>query len=50
MAMDLESIRHKLEEAKESKDWDLVQEAINTLRELTDNPFDEYEVEDDLWG
>ena len=46
--MDLEEIIHKLEEAKELQDWESVQECIDSLRELTDNPFDEYKDED--WG
>ena len=46
--MDLEEILHQLEEALESKDWELVQLSIDSLRELTDNPFDEYKDED--WG
>ena len=46
--MGLEEIIHKLEEAKELQDWDSVQECVDLLREMTDNPFDEYKDED--WG
>ena len=47
--MDLQEVLDKLEEAKEEKNWDLVQEAIEQLIEMTlDNPFDEYNGED--WG
>ena len=47
--MDLEEILHKLEEAKEIKDWDMVDECIESIRVLTDT-FDEYQSEEDLWG
>ena len=46
--MDLQEVLDKLEESMEEKNWDLVQECIDSLRELTDNPFDEYKDED--WG
>ena len=46
--MDLEAILHQLEEAKELEDWDLVKESIDEIREITDNPFDEYK--DEEWG
>ena len=46
--MDLEALLHKLEEAIESEDWDLVQEVTDEIREHLDNPFDEYKYED--WG
>jgi hypothetical protein len=46
--MDLEEILHKLDEAKELEDWEMVDECIDALREITDNPFDEYKDED--WG
>ena len=44
--MDLEALLHKLDEAIESKDWELVQEAVDELRAHLDNPFDEYNTED----
>ena len=47
--MDLQEVLDKLEEAKEEKNWDLVQEAIEQLIEMNlDKPFDEYNGED--WG
>ena len=46
--MDLEEILHKLEEAKDSEDWDLVDECMDAIREILNNPFDEYKDED--WG
>jgi len=46
--MDLEEVLHKLEEAKELKDWDVVDECIESIRILIDN-FDEYNSEED-WG
>jgi hypothetical protein len=44
--MDLETVLHKLEEALESQDWELVQELTDEIREKIDNPFDEYDEED----
>ncbi len=46
--MDLEEILHKLEEAKELKDWDVVEECIEAIRVLIDD-FDEYQSEEE-WG
>ena len=46
--MDLEEILHKLDEAKELEDWDMVDESIETIRALIDD-FDEYNSEED-WG
>ena len=46
--MDLEEVLHKLEEAKELKDWDMVSENIELIRALIDD-FDEYNSEED-WG
>ena len=37
-----------LEEAKESEDWDVVEESIEDIRTLIDD-FDEYNSEED-WG
>ena len=42
----LEEILNKLEEAIDDSDWELVQEAVDELREHLDNPFDEYNTED----
>tara|TARA_R100000458_G_C8017748_1_gene78885 strand:+ start:231 stop:368 length:138 start_codon:yes stop_codon:yes gene_type:complete len=44
--MDLETVLHKLEEALESQDWELVQELTDEISEKIDNPFDEYDEED----
>tara|TARA_B100000029_G_scaffold470214_1_gene508887 strand:+ start:858 stop:995 length:138 start_codon:yes stop_codon:yes gene_type:complete len=44
--MDLETVLHKLEEALESQDWELVQELTDEIREKIDNPFDQYDEED----
>ena len=46
--MDLEEVLHKLEEAKELKDWDMIEECIDAIRVLIDD-FDEYNSEED-WG
>ena len=46
--MDLEEILHKLEEAKELKDWDVVDECIESIRILIDD-YDEYNSVED-WG
>ncbi len=46
--MDLEELLHKLEEAIESADWDLVIEVSDLMREELDNPLRGYEDED--WG
>ena len=46
--MDLEEILHKLDEAKETEDWELVDECIEAMRVLIDD-FDEYQSEED-WG
>ena len=46
--MNLEEILHKLEEAKELKDWDVVDESIEAIRLLIDD-YDEYNNEED-WG
>ena len=46
--MDLEEILHKLDESKELKDWDMVDECIESLRILIDD-YDEYNSEED-WG
>ena len=44
----LEELLHKLEEAVDSGDWELVKEVIYTIRENLENPFDEYG--DEEWG
>ena len=46
--MDLEEVLHKLEEAKELKDWDVVDECIESIRILIDD-YDEYNSVED-WG
>ena len=46
--MDLEAILHQLEEAKELKDWDMIEESIESIRALIDD-YDEYQSEED-WG
>ena len=46
--MDLEEVLHKLEEAKELKDWDVIDECIESIRILIDD-YDEYNSEED-WG
>ena len=46
--MDLEEVLHKLEEAKELKDWDMIEECIDAIRVLIDD-FDEYNNEE-TWG
>ena len=46
--MDLEEILHNIEEAKDSEDWDLISECIESIRALIDD-FDEYNSEED-WG
>tara|TARA_R100001377_G_scaffold85028_1_gene70024 strand:- start:40 stop:183 length:144 start_codon:yes stop_codon:yes gene_type:complete len=43
--MDLEQLLHKLEEAIDDTDWELVQEVIDEIREDIENPFDEYDLE-----
>jgi len=45
--MDLEEVLHKLEEAKELKDWDMIEECIDAIRVLIDD-FDEYNNEETL--
>ena len=44
--MDLEQLLHKLEEAIDDTDWELVQEAVDEIREEIENPFDEYNTEE----
>ena len=46
--MDLEEVLHKLEEAIELRDWNVVEECIEAIRVLIDN-FDEYQSEEE-WG
>ena len=46
--MDLEEVLHKLEEAKDSVDWDMVEDCIESIRVLIDE-FDEYQSEEE-WG
>ena len=44
--MDLEEVLHKLEEAKDSVDWDMVEDCIESIRVLIDD-FDEYQSEEE---
>lgn len=44
--MDLEEVLHKLEEAIDVEDWEIVQDAIDSIREHIDNPFNEYDQEE----
>ena len=46
--MDLEEVLHKLEEAKELEDWNMIEEGIGAIRVLIDD-FDEYNNEE-TWG
>jgi hypothetical protein len=46
--LELESILHQLEEAKELEDWDMVEESIESIRILLDD-YDEYNSQED-WG
>ena len=46
--MDLEEALHNLEEARDSEDWDRVDECIESIRVLIDD-YDEYNSEED-WG
>ena len=46
--MDLEEVLHKLEEAKELEDWNMIEECIDAIRVLIDD-FDEYNNEE-TWG
>ena len=36
---------HKLDEAIDDTDWEVVQEVIDELRSLLENPLDEYNLE-----
>ena len=47
--MDLEEILHRLEEARELLDWDIIDECMEALRDLIENPLDGYD-EEDIWG
>lgn len=42
----VEEILHKLDEAIDDTDWEVVQEVVDELRSLLENPFDEYNTED----
>ena len=44
--MDLEQLLHKLEEAIDDTDWELVQEVVDEIREEIENQFDEYNTEE----
>jgi hypothetical protein len=45
--MDLEQLLHKLEEAIDDVDWELVQEVVDEIREEIENPFENYDL--DKW-
>jgi len=47
--VDLEEVLHKLEEAKDSVDWDMVEDCIESIRVLLIDDFDEYQSEEE-WG
>jgi hypothetical protein len=47
--LDLEEILHRLEEASELLDWDIIDECKEAIRDLIENPLDGYE-EEDIWG
>ena len=44
----LENLLHKLDEAIEFEDWSLVQQVAEDLRVQMDNPFVEYEKDEDI--
>ena len=44
--MDFEELIMKLEEAVEIEDWEIVKEAIDTLRVEAEKSFDSYDEED----
>ena len=41
----LEKILNKIEEAIADEDWELIEEAADEIREIMDNPLDEYDLE-----
>jgi|TARA_R110000803_G_scaffold112468_2_gene180805 hypothetical protein len=41
----IEEMVHKLDEAIDDTDWEVVQEVIDELRSLLENPLDEYNLE-----
>ena len=45
--MDLEQLLHKLEEAIDDVDWELVQEVVDEIREEIENPCENYDL--DKW-
>jgi|TARA_Y100000310_G_C20202640_1_gene587641 hypothetical protein len=46
--LDLEQLVNKLEEAIELAEWDLVEEVTDVIRIELDNPFHEYEADEDI--
>jgi hypothetical protein len=44
--MDLEEILHKLEEAVELEDWDMVIESIDHIRVISEESFGNLDVEE----
>ena len=42
----LEEILNNLEEAIEEEDWDGIDDVVSQIREVFDNPFDNYNTED----
>ena len=45
--LDIENLIEKLRESIEEKNWILVEEVLDILAEELDNPFDEYQNDED---
>ena len=48
MGTSLESIINLLEDAIVEKDWSVVEQAVEVLRSMIDNPFDGYDKDIDI--